>query len=177
VSSNDLLLRKLLESYFMFQYPWEFIFQKDYFLEDMVSGSTRFCSPILVNALLAKACVSDPVPCIHEASSDLCQTCSRILSNSTNFWDPETLSYRFLAEAKRLWELEDDEPKLTTVHAGCLINSAMDVNGHDKPGIAYAQKALSIAQELGIFRAPLTGDQRLKDAKAFTAWGISTWLT
>jgi hypothetical protein len=57
VSSNDLLLRKLLEGYFMFEYPWEFIFHKDYFLEDMVSGGNRFCSPLLVNALLAKACV------------------------------------------------------------------------------------------------------------------------
>jgi hypothetical protein len=97
--------------------------------------------------------------------------------NRTSFWDPDTLAYRFLAEAKRLWELEDEEPKLTTVHAGCLINAAMDVNGHDKPGIVYALKALNIAQELGLFRAPLTEDQKLNDAKAFTAWGISTWLT
>jgi hypothetical protein len=160
VSSNDLLLRKLLEGYFMFEYPWEFIFHKDYFLEDMATGGTRFCSPLLVNALLAKAC-----------------TCSRILPNSTNFWDPDTLTYRFLAEAKRLWELEDGELSLTTVHAGCLINAAMDVNGHDKPGIVYAQKALSMAQKLGIFTAPLVDDPKLNEAKAFTAWGISTWLT
>jgi hypothetical protein len=87
------------------------------------------------------------------------------------------LTYRFLAEAKRLWELEDKEPKLTTVHAGCLITAAMDVVGHDKLGILYAQKALSIAHDLGLFRAPLTDDQRMNDAKAFTAWGISSWLT
>jgi hypothetical protein len=99
------------------------------------------------------------------------------LLESPNFWDPDTLTYRFLAEAKRLWELEDDEPKLTTVHAGCLINAAMGVNGHDKPGITYARKSLSIAQELGIFRAPLTDDPKLNDAKAFTACGLSTWLT
>jgi hypothetical protein len=160
VSSNDLLLRKLLEGYFMFEYPWEFIFHKDYFLEDMASGGNRFCSPLLVNAVLAKAC-----------------TCSRILPDSTNFWDSDTLTYRFLAEAKRLWELEDGDLKLTTVHAGCLINATMDVNGHDKPGIAYALKALSMAQELGVFLAPLADDQKLNDAKAFTAWGISTWLT
>lgn len=99
------------------------------------------------------------------------------MPDSTKFWDPDTLTYRFLAEAKRLWELEDREPKLTTVHAGCLINAAMDVSGHDKTGIAYATKALSIAHELDVFRAPLTGDQKMKDAKAFTAWGIASWLT
>jgi hypothetical protein len=58
VSSNDLLLRKLLEGYFMYEYPWQFIFHKDYFLEDMLSAGSNFCSPLLVNALLAKACVS-----------------------------------------------------------------------------------------------------------------------
>jgi hypothetical protein len=63
VSTNDLLMRKLLEGYFMFEYPWEFIFHKDYFLEDMASGANRFCSPLLVNALLAKACVREALEC------------------------------------------------------------------------------------------------------------------
>ena len=58
VSTNDLLLRRLLEGYFTYEYPWLFLFHKDYFLEDMISGGNRFCSPLLVNALLAKACVS-----------------------------------------------------------------------------------------------------------------------
>jgi hypothetical protein len=58
VSSNDVLLRKLLEAYFMFEYPWEYIFQKDYFLEDMIYGANKYCSSLLVNAVLAKACVS-----------------------------------------------------------------------------------------------------------------------
>jgi hypothetical protein len=53
----------------------------------------------------------------------------------------------------------------------------MDVNGHDKPGIAYALKSLHMAQELGLFHAPLTDDPKLNDAKAFTAWGLATWLT
>jgi hypothetical protein len=58
VSSNDRLLRNLLENYFINQYPRQFFFVKDYFLEDMLSRRTEFCSPLLVNALLAKACVS-----------------------------------------------------------------------------------------------------------------------
>ena len=63
VSSNDVLLRKLLAACFMFEYPWEYIFQKDYFLEDMVSGADRYCSSLLVNAVLAKACVSNHRRC------------------------------------------------------------------------------------------------------------------
>lgn len=58
VSSNDRLLRTILEGYFVHQYPRQFFFFKTYFLEDMSSRRTKFCSPLLVNALLAKACVS-----------------------------------------------------------------------------------------------------------------------
>jgi hypothetical protein len=57
VSSNDHLMRKLLEGYFIFEYSWDFVFQKDYFLQDMLTGGTTYCSSLLVNALLAKACV------------------------------------------------------------------------------------------------------------------------
>lgn len=63
ICSIDSLMRKLLEGYFMYEYPWEFIFHKDYFLEDMISGDTRFCSSLLVNAVLAKACVSGLLHC------------------------------------------------------------------------------------------------------------------
>jgi hypothetical protein len=59
VSSNDHLLRALLEEYFLNQYPGQFFFHKDYFLEDMASRGAEFCSPLLVNAILAKACVSE----------------------------------------------------------------------------------------------------------------------
>jgi hypothetical protein len=59
VSSNDGLMRNLMERYFLEQYSGQFFFHKDYFLEDMLSRGTRFCSPLLVNAMLAKACVSE----------------------------------------------------------------------------------------------------------------------
>jgi hypothetical protein len=63
VCSNDALLRQLLEAYFIYEYPWLFTFHKDHFLADLLSGDTRFCSSLLVNALLAKACVSKPLQC------------------------------------------------------------------------------------------------------------------
>jgi hypothetical protein len=62
VSSNDSLLRKLIDAYLIYEYPWEFTFHKDYFLEDLMYGGNRFCSSLLMNALLAKACVSKLLP-------------------------------------------------------------------------------------------------------------------
>lgn len=57
VSSNDVLMRQLLSYFFRCEYSFECLFQKNLFLEDLVSGKTRFCSSLLVNAILAYACV------------------------------------------------------------------------------------------------------------------------
>lgn len=58
VISDDVLLRKLLETYFIYEYPSFPFFHKDCFLDDMATGRTRFCSSLLVNCVLATACVS-----------------------------------------------------------------------------------------------------------------------
>jgi hypothetical protein len=99
-----------------------------------------------------------------------------MLANRTKFWDPDNLSYRFLAEAKRLWELEDGELRLTTIHAGCLINATMNDFGHDEPGFAYTVKALNMAQRMGVFHLRRGDHTKLEKAKIFTAWGLSSWL-
>lgn len=57
VSSNNTLLRKLLEIYFVLEYPFGQFFPKDLFLRDMAGGNQRYCSSLLVNALLAAAWV------------------------------------------------------------------------------------------------------------------------
>ena len=99
-----------------------------------------------------------------------------MLSNRTRFWNPDSLPYRFLAEAKRLWELEDGAPKLTPVQAGCLIDAAMDDFGHDTLGFSYMLKALSMAQKMRLF-APRVDHDKFEHAKSFTAWGLSSWLS
>lgn len=58
VSTNNDLLRELLQFYFLYQYPFFAFFHKDFFLEDMATKNKRFCSSLLVNAVLAAACVS-----------------------------------------------------------------------------------------------------------------------
>jgi len=58
VTSDDALVAKLLGIYFQHEYPKTPPFQKDLFLDDLVRGNTTFCSPLLVNAILANAAVS-----------------------------------------------------------------------------------------------------------------------
>jgi hypothetical protein len=58
VIDDDSLLRELLQHFFLLEYIWLPAFHKDYFLEDMANEQRRFCSSLLVNAVLAAACVS-----------------------------------------------------------------------------------------------------------------------
>jgi hypothetical protein len=58
VNADDDLMRTLIRAYFLYEYDWFTFFHKDYFLDDMLAGSSTFCSPLLVNAILAVGCVS-----------------------------------------------------------------------------------------------------------------------
>lgn len=58
VTSDDTIVQKLLQIYFIFDFPYYTLLHKDHFLEDMVEGRERYCSSLLVNAILAQACVS-----------------------------------------------------------------------------------------------------------------------
>jgi hypothetical protein len=58
VTDNPDLLRELLRVYFLYDYPMFAFFHKDLFLDDLVAGKGEHCSSLLVNTVLASACVS-----------------------------------------------------------------------------------------------------------------------
>lgn len=58
VCQDDNFMRRLLRKHFLCEFYFMSAFQKDYFLEDMISQQGEFCLSLLVNALLAYACVS-----------------------------------------------------------------------------------------------------------------------
>jgi hypothetical protein len=60
VCKDDMLLRDLLRVWLRCEYSFTSAFQKDHFLQDMVSSENDFCSELLVNAVLAYCCVSLP---------------------------------------------------------------------------------------------------------------------
>ncbi|KAI0593504.1 hypothetical protein F4775DRAFT_577668 [Biscogniauxia sp. FL1348] len=154
ISSDDIFMRKLLHDYFLYDWQWFPMVHKDYFLDDMKSGHQRFCSSLLVNALLAHASH------IHPG-----------IANRTEFWNPRNIGYQFLAEAKRLWEQESGENRLTTIQAGMIINAIYNVSGADSIGWAYSIQALALAHNMGMFDAELrTTSKKVHDAQVFTAW-------
>lgn len=48
--------------------------------------------------------------------------------NRAQYWRPDNLGYRLLAEARRLWDLEcAGRAKLTTIEAAIILNFTADV--------------------------------------------------
>jgi hypothetical protein len=64
VTTDGDLVSHLVSLYFTWDYPFYVFLDRDVFLKHMVNGDTtsEFCSPFLVNALLANACVSHTCP-------------------------------------------------------------------------------------------------------------------
>ena len=62
VTDDDDLVSHLVSLYFTWDYPFWAFLDRDVFLRHMAHGDleSEFCSPFLVNAVLANACVSAP---------------------------------------------------------------------------------------------------------------------
>ncbi|KAK5997432.1 Nitrogen assimilation transcription factor nit-4-like protein [Cladobotryum mycophilum] len=160
VTSSDELVRTLLEVYFQYEYPTNCFFHIDHFLDDLAAGRDEYCSRLLVNIILAIACHG------HRAFID-----------RTTFWDPQTLGYRFLAEAKRIWELErNGKPKITTIQAGALICINSNMDGIDVIGLEYLRQAIAMAQKFGLFSERFEDcDAKQRVSYSLTAWSLYAW--
>ncbi|KAK2755598.1 C6 transcription factor [Colletotrichum kahawae] len=161
VCDDDSLMRDLLRALFRCEYQFSAAFQKDLFLEDLVAQKQGFCSSLLVNITLAYACVCYPP-----------------FSNRVEYWNPSTLGYRFLAEAKRLWELQASEPRVTTIQAGILFSVFHNLCGLDELGQPYRIQSVTLARRLRLFSKSSCGnnDSRRK-GWAYTAWALYNWET
>ncbi|KAF3799371.1 Nitrogen assimilation transcription factor nirA [Colletotrichum gloeosporioides] len=161
VCDDDSLMQDLLRALFRCEYQFSAAFQKDLFLEDLVAQKQDFCSSLLVNITLAYACVCYPQ-----------------FSNRVEYWNPNTLGYRFLAEAKRLWELQASEPRVTTIQAGILFSVFHNLCGLDEIGQPYRIHGVKLALKLRLFSKSSCGNNDSKrKGWAYTAWALYNWET
>ncbi|KAH7183625.1 uncharacterized protein B0J16DRAFT_346031 [Fusarium flagelliforme] len=160
VTNDNQLVSELLNSYFLHHYTIYMGFHKDYFLEDLANGRTQFCSPLLVNTLLAAAC--------HTLTS---------IPDRAKFWSPHNLAYQFLAEARRLWEMQDGQSSLTAIQAAIVLNIIYDCDTMDKIGRSYLLQAVAMAHDLKLFQSfsdkPMS--KKMQRARTFTAWCLFAW--
>jgi hypothetical protein len=126
------LVKHLLLLYFSWVHPFYLLFPEEVFWYGLNNKKLKYCSPMLVNAVLAVACNFSDRP---EARSD---------QN-----DATTVGNHFFAEAKRLLS-EDDRSCLTTVQALGVMSLRQAMNNHDSSGWGYVGRMMTMSVELGL---------------------------
>ncbi|KAA8892931.1 fungal-specific transcription factor domain-containing protein [Sphaerosporella brunnea] len=165
---KDLILH-LITLYFTYHYPFFTTLSKDLFYKEFFRGRQAsdprridYCTPILVNIMLALGCHFTTWP-----------------GARANPEDPATAGDHFFKEAKRLI-LENDEhenPCLTTVQALALMSVREAGCGREAKGWVYSGMSFRMAMDLGLHLDPAglketdsMSDEEI-DARRITFWG------
>lgn len=161
VTRDAALVGHLMGLYFCWQHPVFVLLSKECFLHDMSKGRTKYCSPLLVNALLSVACGLSDRPELR-----------------TDPDDPKTAGDSFYAEAKRLL-FEDEHSSLTTVQALALMGLREVSCGRDSSGFHLMGRCMRMAIELGLHLTPVSSEDSALppteiEVRKITFWGCFT---
>lgn len=179
ITSSDDLVRRLLAAYLQYDMPYNTPFHVDHFLDDMVAGRENYCTPLLVNAVLAVATVSifsnPPIRGTRAALTELHQHGIVDDPERVDFWDPQNLGCQFWTEAQRLWHARDRQ-NITTVHAAFLFAELWNMWGFQENARGYLVEAVNAAKEIGLFLPSLKfANARQQTVYAVTAWNLFSW--
>lgn len=169
VTKDRGIVKHLLDMYFNWHYPYFTTLSRTLFYRDFLKGKshispnkTTYCSPLLVNAMLALGCHFSDAPCAYATADDS--------------W---TKGDHFFAEAKRLIVDNDEyeKPRLTTVQALALMSVREAGCGREAKGWVYSGMSFRMAQDLGL-NLDIGGwadnenlDEQEIDARRVTFWG------
>ena len=158
VTEDNAFIEHLLSLYFCWEYPIFASLSETHFLEDFRAGRRRFCSSLLVNALLCLACVYTDKA---EARIDP--------------YNSDTSGDGFFEEAKWLLSIEGG-PSLTTIQALGLMSLREASCGRDSTSLYYAAQSIRMAVklELNVDHVALYGKTFSHDeryVRSATFWG------
>ncbi|KAJ9639043.1 hypothetical protein H2204_003951 [Knufia peltigerae] len=163
VTQNKDDILHFMNMYFCWHYAFFTTLAKELFYRDFLTGtSSQYCSPLLVNIMLALGCHFSCRPAARKDPDD-----------------SGTTGDHFFAEAKRLL-YEDDEfanAKLCTVQALALMSVREAGCGHESKGWVYSGMSFRMACDLGlnVDAQPINELSRLTDegidARRITFWG------
>ncbi|KAK0733783.1 fungal-specific transcription factor domain-containing protein [Lasiosphaeria miniovina] len=155
ITADAGLVKHLLTLYFCWEYPTFASLSKEHFLRDFMEGRARFCSSILVNALLALGCRFSSRP-----------------STRANPDDPHTSGDHFFKESQRLFYQEENHHSLTTIQALGIMSIREASCGRDSESWYYAGQSIRLAIEMGLHRLQDDGrDDDESAVQAATFWG------
>ncbi|KKP01767.1 hypothetical protein THAR02_06146 [Trichoderma harzianum] len=153
--TNDVnLVQHLLALYFCWEYPTFASLSKEHFLRDFQDGRHRYCSPILVNALLALGCRFSTQPMTR-----------------ANPNDPYSSGDHFFKESQRLFNEETDHHSLTTIQALGIMSIREASCGRDSESWYYAGQSIRLAVEMGLHRIHDEDDEDELAVQSATFWG------
>ena len=159
---KDLILH-FMNMYFCWHYAYFTTLSKELFYRDFLTGSSsQYCSPLLVNVMLALGCHFSSKPAARK--------------------DPEdsgTTGDHYFAEAKRLLYQDDEfaDAKLCTVQGLALMSVREAGCGRESKGWVYSGMSFRMASDLGlnVDAQPMNEASRLSDenidARRITFWG------
>ena len=172
VTDDPELVVHLLNMYFTWHYTYFTTLSKSLFYRDFLLGKppaatkrkTHYCTPLLVNAILALGCHFTS----HSGARD-------------NPEDSATAGDHFFREAKRLI-MENDEhekPRLTTVQALALMSVREAGCGREAKGWVYSGMSFRMACDMGLnlnsgtltTNKHVNGDEAEEDVRRVTFWG------
>ena len=155
VTADTGLVQHLLSLYFCWEYPTFASLSKEHFQKDLLEGRPRFCSSILVNALLALGCRFSSRP-----------------NTRSNPDDPHTSGNHFFKECQRLYYQEKNHHSLTTIQALGIMSIREASCGRDSESWYYAGQSIRLAIEMGLHRTEEDSkDPEESAVKAATFWG------
>jgi hypothetical protein len=154
VTTDMALVEHLMALYFCWEYPTFATLNKEHFLEDFRTATPRYCSSLLVNAMLAAGC---------RFSS---QVAARKDPN-----DSSTAGDHFFAEAERLLDQEKDHHRLTTIQALGLMSIREASRGHCSKSLYYSGQSIRLAVEMGLHLEMQGDDPTNSSVRSATFWG------
>jgi hypothetical protein len=156
VTDDSALVDHLLTLYFCWEYPTFASLSKEHFLMDYRQMDQRYCSPLLVNALLALGSRFSNNPEVRGETQDSL-----------------TAGDKFFAEAKRLFA-EQRGQYLTTVQALGLMSIREASCGRSSESWFYSGQSIRMAVEMGLHRTLPGNDEGThmdNSVRLATFWG------
>jgi hypothetical protein len=130
----DELRDHLLGLYWRWQNSWQYMIPQYLFLQDLhITKNSRFCTPLLLSAMLA-----------------LASRYSDRLEVRTDFNDPNTAGLTFFTAAQAMLQHELEAPKTSTIQATVLIGLYITATDKESTGWLYAGQASRMAFNLGL---------------------------
>ncbi|KAG6009570.1 hypothetical protein E4U21_001937 [Claviceps maximensis] len=154
ITSDINLVKHLLALYFCWEYPTFASLSKEHFLQDFRDGRHRYCSSILVNALLALGCRFSTQPMTR-----------------ADPYNPYTSGDHFFKESQRLFQQEKEHHNVTTIQALGIMSIREASCGRDSESWYYAGQSIRLAVEMGLHRSQDGLDEDDLAVRSATFWG------